>query len=122
MKILVIDDEAMICQLARKVLERSGHDVVVADSGANGYQTYQDNHNSIDLAIIDFHLNDITGLNLIEKMRELNPAQACLLSSGNAPQISEIPKRLRDNTFLLAKPYRSSQLSDKVAEILDSIA
>lgn len=67
-KILVIDDEISISRFLRHSLEAHGFHVVDAETGATGIQKMIEQRP--DLVILDFGLPDITGIEVLKKIRE----------------------------------------------------
>jgi CheY-like chemotaxis protein len=121
-KVLVIDDEAMIRDLAIKVLTRAGVEVLAADSGLAGIQMYAQNQNAIDIVILDFSMPGITGLETLQGLRELSPTLPCIMSSGFVMDSSQIPPELRPNVFFLQKPYRSKVLVTTLSDVAAAVA
>jgi signal transduction histidine kinase len=60
-RILVVDDERMVRDVLRRLLERAGHQVVVADGGAEGVEIYRRQWHHIDLVILDVMMSDMDG-------------------------------------------------------------
>ena len=96
---------------------RAGHEVSCQQSGLDGLAHLKSDPDRIDLAIIDLRLNDIPGLELLARLRGVRSDLPCILSSGHAPGIDDLPEGLRARTFLLPKPYRSRELTEMVENI-----
>lgn len=118
MIVLVVDDEDMILQLAKKILNRAGHEVLLSASGEQSLAMYSQASDRIDLVLLDLKLGDMSGYQILKKMRAINPSLPCIFSSGNCPKIKNIPEELRPKTLVLEKPYRASQLADMVNQTL----
>lgn len=116
MKILIVDDEEIILQLAEKILIRAGHEVLLFESGEQALEVYRQSSDSIDLVLLDLRLQDMSGYHVLEGMREINPSLSCIFSSGNCPDIEKIPENLKPGTLILEKPYRASALVDIVMQ------
>jgi CheY-like chemotaxis protein len=78
--ILVIDDELPLRALFRHALERLDYAVVEASGGQEGLRCCQTRQ--IDLAVVDFALPDMGGLELLRTLRTLVPAMKILVVSG----------------------------------------
>ena len=118
MKILVVDDEQLILDLAGRILRKQGYEVILADSGSSGLEQLNENSNEIDLVLLDIMMDDISGMEVLEQMRHIAPALPCILSSGYNTNEVTIPKNLQNHTCLLEKPYQASQLTKKVHDML----
>ena len=54
-KILVVDDEELISDLAKRILEKAGYSVITASSGKEALRVYSQNKADIDLVLLDPH-------------------------------------------------------------------
>jgi len=79
-QILVIDDEKSIRSLLRQLFERQGYKVMVAASGDEGIQTF--NENPVDLVIIDLIMPEKDGIETIRELRSLDPHIKIIAISG----------------------------------------
>ncbi|NNG02233.1 MAG: PAS domain S-box protein [Desulfobacteraceae bacterium] len=118
--ILLVDDEAMITEVGRDLLEKLGHTVWAAASGREAMDIYQHHAGAIDLVIIDMIMPHMSGGELFDRLKVLNPGIRVLLSSGYSinGQAVEIMNRGCDG--FIQKPFNIIQLSVKIREILDS--
>ena len=117
MKILVIDDEAIIRTLAEKVLLGAGYEVIVADGGQRGLDLYRQHIDEIDLVLLDMNMNDLSGAEVLRRIRQVQAGLPVLISSGDVLDPTDISPQLQTNTHFLQKPYRSNELVAKVGEI-----
>jgi DNA-binding NtrC family response regulator len=118
MKILVIDDEQMIRDLAARILTRAGYEVELAESGQAGVDRFHQLGADIDLVLLDLSLDDLSGEDVLAHLRRTAPDLPCIISSGHSLANFELPDKLKPSTHFLEKPYRASQLSHLVADIL----
>ena len=118
MAILVIDDEQFIQDLAQKILTRAGYKTLLAASGKEAVSVFESNKNDIQLILLDYNLKDITGIDVLRIIRESANDLVCIVSSGSAFSITDLPEDLSPNTHFLQKPYRANQLSELVAQLL----
>jgi two-component system cell cycle sensor histidine kinase/response regulator CckA len=115
-RILVVDDERMVRDVLRRLLERAGHQVVVADGGAEGVETYRRQWHHVDLVILDVMMSDMDGREALARMRAVNPAIRAVLSSGYAMDGDAL--LATDGVRLLQKPYTLEDVSRALAEAL----
>lgn len=118
--ILMVDDEEIIIDVSIEMLKKIGYRVLKALSGKEAISEYQANSAKIDLVILDLIMPKISGGEVYDKLKEINPQVKVLLSSGYSVdgQATEILKR-GCNGFI-QKPFNMGELSRKVNEILDS--
>ena len=79
-KVLVIDDDRDMCLLLRKFLERNNYEVIDFTSGKKALSWYEEN--TPDIVLCDLRLEDISGLEVLQKMKASNPALPFLIITG----------------------------------------
>lgn len=117
MNILVVDDERIILDLVVRILEKGNHKAITVDSGKNSISIFEQNKENIDLVILDHNLPDISGIEVLEKIRKIKPNIPCLYSSGEVNIKGKIPEELKINTYFLVKPYQALSMLDLVTQI-----
>lgn len=115
-KILVVDDEPMVLNLMRMVLEKEGYEVIIASNGRYAFSVMVDDPDVL-VVISDYAMPEMDGLTLIEKIVNLCPnAKTCLVSANFSDEVIERAERLGAKT--LAKPFQDNQdLVNMVAEL-----
>jgi len=112
--VLVVDDEAMILELATEALRRMGFVVSAAADGHQALQILAQDPMSIDVVLLDMTMPRMSGKETFYELRKLRPQLPIILSSG----YSDIEKTslLTEGVFVdfLQKPYRISDLIDKI--------
>jgi DNA-binding NtrC family response regulator len=118
-RILVVDDEAALAEALRRVLVRSGHEVRVAASGLEGARRYREQ--AADLAVIDIHMPEMDGLELLVQFRTIAPGMPVIVMSGGV-QTGGLDllgdARLLGAFATLAKPFSIDELLGAVARAL----
>ncbi len=120
-KILIIDDEEMIRSLAERILQRDSHTVLTAENGANAIELFKQQAESIDIIIVDLHLDDMDGIDIITEIRKISVNIPGIISSGNNFGKDDLPDELRQNIYFLPKPYKASMLTELVSSILTHV-
>ncbi|MFZ3389688.1 response regulator [Buttiauxella gaviniae] len=91
MRVLLVDDDLFAAELASVFLEMSGYEVVLAESAMTALANL-DSDDGIDLVISDFHMPEITGLDLLEVLRANGWEKPfILLSASEMTDITIIP-------------------------------
>jgi CheY-like chemotaxis protein len=118
--ILLIDDEDIVLDVGKALLEKLGYQVIVAKGGEMAINKLQQHPGPIDLAILDLIMPGLDGKQTYEKLHELMPTLPVILSSGYSinGQATEILQK-GGNGFI-QKPYNISQLSQKINDVLKS--
>lgn len=114
MRILVADDEECLRDALEMTLTRRGHEVVLAKDGVEALRTYTE-LGPFDALITDYQMPGKNGVVLIMEVRAINPAQKCILVSGDPPQLSAAVREDAGEFPVLRKPYRQSEL---IAELI----
>ncbi len=115
-RILVVDDDGDIRQLNTEVLAGSGYQVDAAADGAFAWEILQ--LNSYDLLLTDYDMPNVTGVELLEKLRAAGMTLPVILASGTIPM-----KELNQHLWLqidatLLKPYTPDELLGTVRQVL----
>ncbi|MGJ7032506.1 sigma-54-dependent transcriptional regulator [Niabella hirudinis] len=79
-KLLIIDDDADLCQLLTHYLIKKGYEVETAFSGNKGIAKYK--AASFDAVIADYRLGDMDGVQLVQRLKEVNEKAAILVITG----------------------------------------
>jgi PAS domain S-box-containing protein len=116
--LLVVEDEEMLLNPIRDLLEENGFEVLTAADGREAVACYAQNAGRIDLVLLDLGLPRLGGWQAYLQMRKANPALRCIIASGNldAEQRAAMQKEGVDAT--VRKPYTSSQILQAVLTTL----
>ena len=117
--VLLVDDEEMIINVGRHLLERIGYKVLLARSGTEALAVFEQNMDQIDLVILDMIMPQMTGGETYDRLRIMDPDVKVLLSSGYSMsgEATEILKR-GCNGFI-QKPFNMEALSQKIKLVLE---
>jgi len=117
--VLLIDDEQLIVHVGTQLLEKMGYEVLAADNGKEAIEIYAQNQDKIALVILDMIMPEISGSEVYDRIKAIDPEAKVLLSSGYSVngQASEILKRGCDG--FVQKPFSATKLSGKIRQILD---
>jgi signal transduction histidine kinase/CheY-like chemotaxis protein len=117
--ILMVEDEATVRALARRVLERSGFRVLEADTPGAAIDHARDRGGEIDLVLSDVVMPEMSGPQLVSVILPLCPRARVLFISGYTDD-EIIGRGLSDpDMMLLAKPFSAQELVDRVRQALD---
>jgi len=117
---LLVDDEDMILDVGRDLLEKLGYEVLTAKSGIEAIEIYKTSRKKIDIVILDMVMPKMGGGDAYEELKEVNPAVKVLLSSGYSidGQAGKILSRGCDG--FIQKPFDVKSLSLEIRRILDN--
>ncbi|HZO85314.1 MAG TPA: PAS domain S-box protein [Verrucomicrobiae bacterium] len=117
-RVLLVEDEPMLRELAVTVLKTFGYEVMTAENGVLALDVVKElNGARLDLLITDVVMPEMGGRELAEKLQKLHPKTKVLFCSGYTED-SVIAGAEAAGCFL-QKPYTMATLGQKVREILD---
>ncbi|HEX6629168.1 MAG TPA: response regulator [Gemmatimonadaceae bacterium] len=114
--ILLVEDEASVRSLARKILLHQGYRVLEASDGAIALRVAAGHVGEIDLVLTDVAMPVLGGRGLVEELRELSPGVRVLFMSGY-PREEVFPDK-KDHTPYLQKPFTGDTLVSEVRSAL----
>jgi signal transduction histidine kinase len=113
LRVLLVDDDALIAEGTRRMLEELGHEVRTAGSGAAAIEALRGT--TFDLMITDYSMPLMNGSQLARQARGIRPAMPILLATGYADfadgQGEELPR--------LNKPYRIEELAQEIRRLTE---
>ncbi len=117
--ILFVDDENMIIDVAEGMIRMLGYDVLTASCGKEAVQKYQENHERIDLVILDLVMPGMSGEDTFKKLKTINKNISVILSSGYSMNCRA--KKMVDLGCkgFIQKPYTVKELSNNIVKLLD---
>ncbi len=117
--ILLVDDEEMILDVGKAMLEKLGYRVMISPGGREAVATVMNMGKGIDLVILDMIMPGMDGVTTFDRMREIQPAIPVMLSSGYAINDQSDSIMGRGCNGFIQKPFNIFELSIKVRAILD---
>jgi two-component system response regulator YesN len=111
--ILLVDDDEMVRDMIRLVLEHEGYAVVTAKDGAEGLATLRAMDYAVSLVIADLVMPVMSGREMLRTMKEEKPSLHFLVISGyDNFALTESPET--EGLLWLDKPFKPEQLLDAV--------
>ncbi|PSC05129.1 sensor histidine kinase [Alsobacter soli] len=111
--ILVVDDDPLVLENTAAMLEDLGHRVIEARSGAEALELLN-RARTLDLVITDHVMPEMTGLQLIERLRKERPGLRLMLATGYA----ELPTETQASLPRLNKPFDQNALAWAIDDIM----
>ena len=117
--ILFVDDEKMVVELSREMLEGIGYRVVTETDPVKAIETFKKGRDTFDLVITDKTMPHMTGFDVVREIRGIRADIPVVLCSGfQDKEDMEKLKALGINQ-LIAKPTRMSMLAKVIRDLLD---
>jgi len=118
-QILIVDDEELVRNTLRRILQREGHDVIEAENGERGLEIFRGQ--PVDLVIADLFMPVMDGLAMLNELRQEFPEARLIAISGSVyqrgPKFLEIAGRM-ESVRTLAKPFTADQVAAVVNDTL----
>jgi len=108
--VLLVEDDEMMRQLTRKVIEDHGYHVLEASDGVSALQAVADHQDRIDLLLTDVVMRGMGGPELVTKMRTSHPSLKVVFMSGYTGELIANHSKLSAGITLLEKPFSRTAL------------
>jgi CheY-like chemotaxis protein len=119
-KILVIDDDRMNCDLLQAVLTRHGYDVQSATSGLEGLNLFR--HHNPRVTILDLRMPEMDGLTVLKEIRAIDPHAPVIILGGGATELQENQARALRVTDFVRKGLSLDVLVEGVNRVVQQPA
>ncbi len=113
-------DEAMVRNLARRVLTRVGFEVVDAPDGLSALETFAREPDAFAFVLLDLTMPGLSGADTLTQLRDIRPSVRVILSSGYDRKSVAARFDDRPPAGFLEKPYTPAELIGVVREVLES--
>lgn len=116
--ILLVEDEAAVRGLARRILTQKGYRVLEASDGVIALRVAAAHVGEIDLVLTDVAMPNLGGRGMVEELKELSPTLRVLFMSGYPKEEVFPEKGSADRTPYLQKPFTGDTLFAEVRAAL----
>ena len=118
-RVLFVDDEAMLVDMTRQILQRLGYQVTACTSSVEALAYCRNDPQAFDLVITDMTMPHMTGKELAQELLLLNPVLPIILCTGFSETITEdAAKRIGIQAFIL-KPIVMADLAKTMRRVLE---
>ncbi len=118
--ILLVEDEAVLREMAQTILEGCGYQVIPANSGAQALEIWKQRHAVIDLVLTDMVMPEgVSGMDLAQRLSSEKPGVKIIFASGYSMDDLDTAFLRKGCAGFLQKPYTHVTLSNAVRECLD---
>jgi len=116
-RILIVEDELIARENLDHVLRKEGYDTVAVDSGQAAFQELE--KGEFDLVLTDLRMQQVDGMQVLERTKELYPDTEVIVITGYATVTSAVEAMQRGAYHYLAKPYQIEEVRVLVRQALD---
>ena len=117
-KIIVIDDERIVCDMAKKILENEGYEVETFTNSQLALEKIRQQR--FDLVITDLKMENVSGMDILKEVNHLYPQTKVIMLTAYATldaTIEAIRERIYD---FFPKPVKIDELKKSVKKALES--
>ena len=118
--ILFIDDEKIIADMGKSMLESLGYQVTTRTSSLEALTTFQNQPEVFDLVITDQTMPEMTGSDLARRMLQIRPETPIILCTGYSSQISEEQAKSFGVKGFAIKPIAKNDIAVLIRDVLDN--
>ena len=115
---LVVDDEAFMRNLLRRLLERLGCVPMLVATAAEGLALADAQVRPPDLVLADIELPDLSGYEFVRRLRERHPAVRVAMMSGNPPPVALASSLAAPTLQYLQKPFNAESLARVLEDLM----
>jgi DNA-binding NtrC family response regulator len=115
-KILIVDDEAIVCNMAKRCLELEGHQVTTFVDSTKAMAAINEEH--FDVVITDLKMKDIDGLQLLEFTKTRWPDTRVIMLTAFASEETALEAAHKQVFDYFAKPLKITELKASVNRAL----
>ena len=117
--VLLVEDESVIRNMGRGMLERLGYQVMTADTPGEALRLADECAGKIHLLITDVIMPEMNGRDLADQLHTLYPDIKILFMSGYTADVIAHRGVLDESVHFIQKPFTKKELAFKVKEVLD---
>jgi two-component system chemotaxis response regulator CheY len=117
-KVLIVDDSGLARRRVRGILEGAGYDVIEAEDGLSALERYF--VAKPDLVVLDLVMKGMYGLDVLTKLREMDPAARVIVVSADVQTSSQEMVERAGAAGFLTKPIDTEQVLTMVRSTLES--
>jgi len=117
-RILIVDDEQLLCDMAAEILREAGYRVTTYKDSDEAIGYYLQSWEHVDLVILDMIMPKRSGRETFVALRKINPKVKVLITSGYS-MVDEVRQTMEEGAIgFLQKPFLQSEMLKKVAAAL----
>ena len=118
--VLIVEDEPAMREVTRRILSRSGYNVIAAASGHEAIEIAASHTGDIDVLLTDVVMPRMLGKEAAERIRALRPGVKVLFMSGYAQGVLDSQGVVEVGVNLIQKPFSEAQLLATLGQIITS--
>ena len=118
--VLVVDDEQVIVEHIKEMLETLGYEVFTTLKGNKAIEIYEKKQDTISIVVLDMIMPEMSGSEVYQHLKKINPKVKVLLASGYTADEKALEILKDSSCGFIQKPFDIVHLSHKVREVIES--
>jgi signal transduction histidine kinase/ActR/RegA family two-component response regulator len=119
LRVLVVDDEAVVREVLKEALENDGCEVLAAETGEEALKLYDEYKGQVDLVFTDIGMSEMSGWELVTAIRKRSETIPIAIVSGWAEAISWDRRSAAKADWVVSKPFDIGKISAIANEIAE---
>ena len=119
-RILFVDDEQMLVEMAKDILTPLGYTVIGISDSRDALQFIKENGNDIDILITDQTMPGMTGIELTKEVLKIRKGLPILLCTGFSNELNPERAAAIGINEILMKPFRANEIGKSIRNIFDN--
>ena len=115
-KVLLVDDDMLICWALENVLKKNGYEVSVSRTGGEAQEKLIKNR--FDMVITDLKMEDVDGLAVLEEASKHNPPVISILMTAFSSE-SVMREAFKYGAYYMVKPIQVDEFIDSVQKLFE---
>ena len=115
-KVLLVDDEALVRNIAHQMLQILGFEVLTASDGDEGVELFRQHFDEINLVVLDLSMPRMGGEEAFQEIRRIRPDARVLLASGYEARTAMERFEGQGLAGFIQKPYQLASFREKVRQ------
>jgi len=115
--VLLVDDDELVLRVAQRMVEGLGHEVLVANNGADALQLASTSPSTVDVLVTDVVMPWINGRDLADRLKRQYPDMAVLFVSGYSDNVVLSRGIVKPGVHLLVKPFSLHDLATALHDV-----
>jgi CheY-like chemotaxis protein len=116
--LLIVEDEELLMELLRSLLESEGYTVLTAQDGETAVALYKQHQDRIALVLTDLGLPKLSGWETFRTILGMNPQVKVIVATGYLEPLAREEMAHAGADDFVQKPYSASEIVRKVREVL----
>lgn len=113
--VLIADDEPAVLEVLHSMARSLGWQPLLANTGTQALELFRAHFPAIECAIVDLHMPEVDGLQLLHEIRALNPETRVLLMTGDYVEADTFAGDADEPDGLLSKPFFMTDLQQALS-------